>query len=53
MAMLRLLMSPSNALCDAMNLTDEGERGVVRMLFNMLLLTVVFVLIFVAWQVSF
>lgn len=51
--MFRLLMRPSNALCDALGLKDEGERGVIRMLVNMLLLTLVFVLIFVALQASF
>ena len=45
-AMLRLLMRPSNAVCDAMHITDENERGVVRMLVNMLLLTVIAVLAF-------
>ncbi len=45
--MLRLLMRPSNAVCDAIGISDEGERGVVRMLVNMLLLSLVFFLIFV------
>lgn len=38
---LRLLMRPANAVCDAMGMTDENERGVVRMLVNMLLLIVI------------
>ena len=46
-AMLRLLMRPSNAVCDAMHITDEHERGMVRMLVNMLLLTAISVLAFV------
>lgn len=45
--MLRWLMRPSNAVCDAIGISDEGERGVVRMLVNMLLLSLVFFLIFV------
>lgn len=39
--MIRLLMGPSNAVCDALGMTDENERGVVRMLVNALLLIVV------------
>jgi hypothetical protein len=46
--MLRWLMRPSNAVCDAIGISDEAERGVVRMLVNMLLLSLVFFLIFVA-----
>jgi hypothetical protein len=46
--MLRLLMRPSNAVCDAIGISDEGERGVVRMLVNMLLLSLVCFLILVA-----
>ena len=46
--MLRVLMRPSNAVCDAIGISDEAERGVVRMLVNMLLLSLVFFLIFVA-----
>ena len=51
--MLRLLMRPSNAVCDAMHITDENERGMVRMLVNMLLLTAVAVFGFVALVGSF
>ena len=46
--MLRILMRPSNAVCDAMGITNENERGMIRMLVNMLLLSLVFFLIFVA-----
>jgi len=45
--MLRFLMRPSNAVCDVMQITDENERGMVRMLVNMLLLTAVAVLGFI------
>ena len=39
--MYRLLMAPSNAICDALGLSDENERGTVRMLVNMLLWTII------------
>ncbi len=45
--MYRLLMRPSNAVCDAMHITDENERGMIRMLVNMLLLTMIAVIGFV------
>jgi len=51
--MFRLLMRPSNAVCDAIGIADEGERGVVRMLVNMLLLSLVFILIFVGAMAAF
>lgn len=51
--MLRFLMRPSNAVCDAMHLTDEHERGMVRMLVNMLLLTGLAVVAFVVLLGSF
>jgi len=35
--MLRLLMRPSNMVCDRLKITDEQERGMVRMLVNTLL----------------
>ena len=37
--MLQLLMRPANAVCDLLNMSDENERGMVRMLVNMMLLT--------------
>jgi hypothetical protein len=42
-----LLMLPANMLCDRLELADENERGVVRMLVNALLWTTVGV--FVVW----
>jgi hypothetical protein len=45
-AMLRLIMWPANAVCDAMHVEDENERGVVRMLVNMMMLTLVSVVAF-------
>lgn len=48
--MLSLLMRPANAVCDRLNLTDEHERGMVRMLVNMMLTgTVGFAALFGAW----
>jgi len=46
-AMLRLIMWPANAVCDAIHVEDENERGVVRMLVNMMLLTLMAVIAFV------
>jgi hypothetical protein len=36
-SLFRLLMAPSNAVCDALRVSDENERGMVRMLVNTLL----------------
>lgn len=48
--MLEILMAPSNAVCDAVGLTDEHERGMLRMLVNMMLSSAIAVVIFlVAW----
>ncbi|HEX4095603.1 MAG TPA: hypothetical protein VHX64_02685 [Caulobacteraceae bacterium] len=35
--MLRLILAPSNAVCDLLKLEDENERSMVRMLVNTLL----------------
>lgn len=35
--MFRLLMLPSNLVCDRLRITDEHERGMVRMLVNTLI----------------
>lgn len=45
--MFRLMMAPANAVCDALHIRDESERGMVRMLVNMLILTMVSVIVFV------
>ncbi len=45
--MLRLLMTPANAVCDALKLKDESERGMIRMLVNMMLLTLISVMVFI------
>ena len=48
--MLRLLMLPSNAICDALGMIDEHERGMVRMLVNTLIWTTLCVTVaLVAW----
>lgn len=50
--MLRLLMAPSNMVCDLLRMTDPHERGMVRMLVNTLLWTAVCVTaMLVAWTV--
>lgn len=43
--MFRMLMLPSNAVCDLLKLEDEHERGMVRMLVNTLLWTTVLIVI--------
>jgi hypothetical protein len=49
--MFRLLMAPSNTVCDALKITDEHERGMMRMLINMLIFTALVVpVFFVAWK---
>jgi len=45
--LFRLLMLPANKICDRLSLTDENERGVVRMLVNTLFWTTIGV--FVVW----
>lgn len=51
--MLRLLMAPANMVCDALNITDEHERGMMRMLVNMMILTALVVPVFyILWQLT-
>lgn len=45
--MLRLIMRPANAVCDALRITDKHERGMIRMLVNMILLSLLGALAFV------
>jgi len=50
MGLYRLLMAPSNAVCDALNVADEHERGMIRMLVNSLIwITIGAVAFFVVW----
>jgi hypothetical protein len=52
MTMLRILMLPANAVCDAVGLTDENERGMMRMLVNMLLFSAIAVVVFlIIWRI--
>ena len=49
--MFQLLMTPSNMVCDALKITDEHERGMMRMLVNMMIFTALVVAVFfVAWK---
>jgi len=51
MTMFQFLMAPSNAVCDLLGLTDEHERGMMRMLVNMMLFTaIIVVVVYVGWQ---
>lgn len=48
--MFRFLMGPSNAVCDRLGLHNEHERGMMRMLVNMMIVTAIAVLAFlVGW----
>ena len=48
--MFRLLMGPSNAVCDRLGLTNEHERGMMRMLVNMMIVTAIgVVVVLVGW----
>lgn len=48
--MFRFLMGPSNAVCDRLGLTNEHERGMMRMLINMLIVATIGVgAAFVGW----
>lgn len=46
-------MKPSNAVCDALHLTDENERGMIRMLVNMILLSAIGVIGFIVLMGGF
>ena len=51
--MLRVIMMPANAVCDAAGVTDEHERGMLRMLVNMLICSAVAVIAFaIGWKLS-
>ena len=50
LTLLHFLMLPANAVCDALGVVDEHERGMIRMLVNMLLWTTLGAVVFlVAW----
>ena len=49
--MFRFLMRPSNAVCDRLGLTSEHERGMMRMLVNMMIVTALAVgVVFAGWR---
>ena len=49
--MFRLIMLPSNLVCDALKIDDEHERGMVRMLVNMLVfVTVAATVLMLVWM---
>ena len=51
MIVLELLMLPSNLVCDHLGLTDEHERGMMRMFVNMCLFSGLCVIAFyVLWK---
>lgn len=50
MSLYRLLMAPSNAICDLFRVEGEHERGMIRMLVNTLIWTTIgATAFFVAW----
>jgi hypothetical protein len=52
LGLLQVLMLPANAVCDRIGLTDEHERGMMRMLVNMLLCSGLAILaVFVGWKI--
>jgi len=51
MTIFRWLMAPANAMCDALGVADEHERGMIRMLVNSLIwITIGAIGFFVAWM---
>ena len=51
MNLLKLLLLPSNLVCDQLGLTDQHERGMMRMFVNMCLFSgLCVVAFFVLWR---
>ena len=51
MILVQLLLLPADLVCDHLGLTDEHERGMMRMLVNMCLFSAVCVVVFlVLWK---
>jgi len=46
MSLLEILMLPSNLVCDRVRLTDQHERGMMRMFVNMCLFSGLCVIVF-------
>jgi len=52
MNILQVLMAPANLVCDRLGLTDEHERGMMRMFVNMTICTALAVVgVYVGWQI--
>lgn len=52
MILVELLLLPANLVCDHLGLTDEHERGMMRMFVNMCLISGLSVVVFyVLWKV--
>ena len=52
MVLGRFLMAPGNAVRDRLGLTNEHERGMMRMLVNMLICTALAVIgVVVGWKI--
>ena len=41
MSLFQILMSPSNQVCDRLGIANEHERGMMRMLVNMMIVTAI------------
>lgn len=51
MILVELLLWPANLVCDHLGLTDQHERGMMRMLVNMCLISGLSVVVFyVLWK---
>ena len=51
-SLFQRLMLPANKVCDRIGLTNEHDRGMMRMLVNMLLCSGLAVLaVFVGWKI--
>ena len=51
MSLFRVLMTPSNRVCDRLGIANEHERGMMRMLVNMILVSGVgCVALYAAWR---
>jgi hypothetical protein len=54
MTLFRLLMAPSNHVCDRLGIDNEHERGMMRMLVNMIIGSgILCVVMYFAWQEIF
>lgn len=52
MTILQVLMLPANMVCNRLGLTNEHERGMMRMFVNMSICTAIAVVgVYVGWQI--